>query len=316
MEKKRNISLDYAKGVAMLSIVIGHLYFYSDRYQGALAYAVCDTIQIPVFMYISGLLAHISIDRDGFRKMIVSKVIRLLFPFVSFCIVWALLEPSKADKLLFDEFKRGYWFLPVLFELMVVLSFVRRVFAKFGIKSYITNGAIYAALTLYLYLVPRDNVVNTLFSINLFWHYYPFFMLGYYYWKIERFVQIRFVPVYLVLYAVSFYFYFEYGMKAMKAPCNLFSLLLLMSTFQRGYMVCRDAFAQVGLYSLQVYMIQFFLIIPLAGVLPAVENRWLEFPYFAAVASVVIAVSIAISKLLMKNGWLAMLLFGVKRKKG
>ena len=132
MEKKRDLSLDYAKGVAMLSIVIGHLYFYCDRYQGSLAYAVCDTVQIPVFMYISGLLAHISIDRDGFRKLIGSKVIRLLFPFLSFCLIWALVEPSKADKLLTDEFKRGIWFLPVLFELMAVLSFVRRIYIKYN----------------------------------------------------------------------------------------------------------------------------------------------------------------------------------------
>lgn len=299
----------------MLSIVIGHLYFYSGRYQSSLVYAVCDTIQLPVFMYISGLLAHISIDRDGFRKLLASKVVRLLFPFVSFILIWALLEPSRADRLLSSEFKIGYWFLPVLFELMVVLSFVRRVYVKYGIPSYLTNGALYAALTLYLYLVPKDNVFNMFFSVNLFWHYYPFFMLGYYYWKIERFVQLKYVPVYLILYAVSFYFYFMFDMKEMKAPCNLFSLLLLMSAFQRGYMVGKPAFVNVGQFSLQIYMIQFFMVFPVVRVLPVVENRWLEFVLFAAVASVVIAVSIAISKLLMKNSWLAMLLFGIKRKK-
>ena len=29
MENKRNVTYDYLRGLAMLSIVIGHLYFYS-----------------------------------------------------------------------------------------------------------------------------------------------------------------------------------------------------------------------------------------------------------------------------------------------
>ena len=29
MEKKRNLTYDYLRGIAMLSIVVGHLYFYT-----------------------------------------------------------------------------------------------------------------------------------------------------------------------------------------------------------------------------------------------------------------------------------------------
>ena len=76
MEKKRNLTYDYLRGFAMLSIVVGHMYFYSGRYEGeAWAFRVCDTMELPVFMYISGLLAHVSVDRYGFRKLIRSKVV-------------------------------------------------------------------------------------------------------------------------------------------------------------------------------------------------------------------------------------------------
>ena len=90
MEKKRNVTYDYLRGFAMLSIVIGHLYYYGKRSDGSWVFNVCDTMELPVFMYISGLLAHVSVDRYGFRKLLWSKVIRLLFPLFSFYIIWGL----------------------------------------------------------------------------------------------------------------------------------------------------------------------------------------------------------------------------------
>jgi hypothetical protein len=71
----------------------------------------------------------------------------------------------------------------------------------------------------------------------------------------------------------------------------------------------------VGVNSLQVYMVHFLLLFPLVKILPVVENRWLEFPYYVVIASAIIFVSISISRLLMKNSWLAMFLFGVRRNK-
>lgn len=314
MEKKRDLSLDYAKGLAMLSIIIGHLYFYTNRFDGSLVGTICDVIQIPVFMYISGLLAHISIDRYGFRKLIVSKVIRLLFPFVSFCIIWCIIDPSKYHRFLFSEFKYGYWFLPVLFELMVILSFVRRVQTKFKIPSYITNGVIYALITLYLMLVPRGNLFNTMFSINLLWHYYPFFMLGYYYYRIIRFMSLSYAPVYLVVFIVALYFCFNGGPKALEAVCNISSLMFIVTMLNNNIMPGKKLFTPVGEASMQVYMVHFFLLMPLVKVLPIVSNRWLEFPYYAAIAICIIVVTIFISRLLMKSSWLAMILFGIRRK--
>ena len=65
---------------------------------------------------------------------------------------------------------------------------------------------------------------------------------------------------------------------------------------------------------MQVYMVHFFLLMPLVKVLPIVSNRWLEFPYYAALAICIIVVTIFISRLLMKSSWLAMILFGIRRK--
>ena len=97
--------------------------------------------------------------------------------------------------------------------------------------------------------------------------------------------------------------------------CNLFSLFFLLSVFSTNFKPLKNVFATVGVYSLQVYMLHFFLLFPLLKVLPVVENRWLEFLYYFVIASTIIFVTIEVSKLLMKNSWLAMFLFGIRRKK-
>jgi fucose 4-O-acetylase-like acetyltransferase len=315
MEKKRNITYDYLRGFAMLFIVFGHLYFYSNRSEGSLAFNVCDTIELPVFMYISGLLAHVSVDRHGFRKLIWTKVIRLLFPLLSFYVIWGLWDASYWSQFWLKEHKNGYWFMLVLFELMVTLSFVKKCSTQFKIKSIYVNTAVYAIASLAFVMIPKDGLVNHLLCVKLYWHFYPFFMMGYYSYRLDRFLQLKYAPLYLFLYLLVF-FYFQGSLwkVGINMVCNLFSLLFLLSVFSTSFKPLKSVFATVGVNSLQVYMLHFFLVFPLLTVLPVVENRWLEFPYYVAVASAIIFVTICISKLLMKSSWLAMFLFGVRRK--
>lgn len=316
MEKKRNITYDYLRGFAMLFIVFGHLYFYSKRSEGSLAFNVCATIELPVFMYISGLLAHVSVDRYGFRKLIWTKVIRLLFPFLSFYIIWGLLDSYYWLQFLLKEHKHGYWFVLVLFELMVTLSFVKKCSIQFKIKTIYVNIVVYAIASLVFSMIPKGGLIDHLFCVKLYWHFYPFFMMGYYSYRLERFLQLKYAPVYLSLYLfVLFYFEDILWKVSINMVCNLFSLLFLVSLFSTSFKPLKNVFATVGVNSLQVYLLHFFLLFPLVKVLPVVENRWLEFPYYVLIASVLIFVTIEISKLLMKNSWLAMFLFGVRRKK-
>jgi peptidoglycan/LPS O-acetylase OafA/YrhL len=317
MEKKRNLTYDYLRGIAMLSIVVGHLYFYSGRYEGETwVFRVCDTMELPVFMYISGLLAHVSVDRYGFRKLIWSKVIRLLFPLFSFYIIWGLWDSSYWLQFWLKEYKHGYWFMLVLFELMITLSFVKKCSTQFKIKTIYVNIVVYAIASIVFFIIPKDGLVNHLFCVKLYWHFYPFFMMGYYSYKLERFLKLKYAPVYLFLYLfVLFYFEDILWKVSINMVCNLFSLFFLLSVFSTSFKPLKNVFATVGVYSLQVYMLHFFLLFPLLKVLPVVENRWLEFPYDLVIASAIILVTIEVSKLLMKNSWLAMFLFGIRRNK-
>ena len=315
MEKKRNVTYDYLRGLAMLMIVIGHLYFYSGQYVGSLVFLICDTVELPVFMYISGLLAHVSVDRYGFRRLIISKVIRLLFPLFSFYIIWGLWDSSYWFTFWMKEHKCGYWFMFVLFELMVTLSFIKKVTLSFKIKSIYVTLLIYVLSTLLMNAVSPKSAINQLFCVHLYWHFSPFFMMGYYSYKLEKYLILKYAPLYLMLYVIVFFLYVDRSWSILlNIVCNLFSLLFLISVFSSSFKPLKTVYASVGFYSLQIYMVHFFLLFPLLKILPIVENRWIEFPYYTIIASVIIFVTIEVSKLLMKSDWLALFLFGIRRK--
>ena len=314
MVTNRDLTLDYAKGFAIVLIVLGHLYFFSGRHEDSWVHTVCNTIQIPVFMYISGLLAHRSIDRYGFRKLVANRAVRLLLPLLSFYIIKGICLPSKFVNIPLAEYKHSLWFLIVLFEFMVSLSFVKRLSQIIRVPSPAINVILFGLLTVYLYVLPKGNIFNILFCVNLYWHYYPFFMLGYYSYKLYKFMTWYYVPFYFLLFIVSIYCIHVCGMKMFVPIGNLSSLLFLIALFNKG---CRpfDTFmSKLGVLSLQIYLLHFPIMFKVLPYLPVIENRWIEFPIYLFVSFALIILSVCIAKVLMLSRLLSLLLFGLKKK--
>ncbi|MBQ3944271.1 MAG: acyltransferase [Alphaproteobacteria bacterium] len=314
METNRDLTLDYAKGFAIVFIVLGHLYFFADRQVGSWVYTVCNTIQIPVFMYISGLLAHRSIDRYGFRKLVANRAVRLLLPLLSFYIIKGIGLHSKFVNIPLAEYKHGLWFLIVLFEFMVSLSFVKRLSQKIRVPAPVINAILFGVVTVYLYVLPRGNIFNILFCINLYWHYYPFFMMGYYSYKLYKVMTWYYVPIYLIVFLVSLYCIQVRDMKLFVPIGNLSSLLLLITLFKNGCRPFETFLAKLGVLSLQIYLLHFSILFIVLPYLPVIENRWLEFLVYFVVAFSFIMLSVGISKVLMRSRLLSLLLFGMKKK--
>ena len=314
METNRDLTLDYAKGFAIVLIVLGHLYFYADRHVGSWVHTVCNTVQIPVFMYISGLLAHRSIDRYGFRKLVANRAVRLLLPLLSFYIIKGISLHSKFVNIPLDEFKHGLWFLVVLFEFMVSLSFIKRLSQKVRVPAPVINAILFGAVTVYLYVLPRGNIFNILFCINLYWHYYPFFMMGYYSYRLYKIMTWYYVPIYLIIFLVSLYCIQVRDMKIFVPIGNLFSLLLLITLFKNGCRPFESFLTKLGVLSLQIYLLHFIILFIVLPYLPVIENRWLEFLLYFVVSFSFIMLSVGISKVLMRSRLLSLLLFGMKKK--
>lgn len=316
-QNKRNKTWDYARGVAIVLIVIHHLYprFHVDSFGHAdsIVPSFCNTCQLPIFMYISGMLAYSSIRRYGLVSLLFNKGIRLLIPFLTFITIWAAIRPENAVSVLAEDFKDGYWFTFVLFEMITIMAISNYIANKTKIATVLLVITFYLTLTAYQIVVPRGNLFNNLFSINLFWHYFPFFAMGYYSNYIQWIYQKRYSLVYALVYFVSFFIYFHYEARAIISICNLSSLLLMITLFTHGIKPFENTFSIIGIYSLQIYLLHFFAKLFIRYISP-IENPYKEFILISMLAAIIVIICISVSKLIMKSNMLALIFFGIKGK--
>lgn len=97
-KKKRDVSLDIAKGILIFLVVWGHSiqfgfgYEYGESYQCLDDYifrAICS-FHMPLFMAISGYLYYYS-NRKSFKKVVTSRLKSIGIPYLAYCTLNVLL---------------------------------------------------------------------------------------------------------------------------------------------------------------------------------------------------------------------------------
>jgi Fucose 4-O-acetylase and related acetyltransferases len=140
--------MDYARGIAIILIVFGHLIggFAQIRHQGEALdldwtfYKVCEIIyyaRMPLFFVISGIYIRNSLLKRGFKKFCRYKFDTIFYPY----LVWASIQilfqyigyrmqvsntprqPADFLKLLYDPHSTDqFWFLYTLFAVAIVYA--------------------------------------------------------------------------------------------------------------------------------------------------------------------------------------------------
>lgn len=132
-KKKRDVSLDIAKGILIFLVVWGHSiqmgfgygYGESGLYMRDAIYRGIYSFHMPLFMAISGYLFYYS-NKKPFGKVISSKLKSIGIPYITYCTLLVLaLAPSLkmggAKSVIFETYKNGFWFLTsVLLNCMIV----------------------------------------------------------------------------------------------------------------------------------------------------------------------------------------------------
>lgn len=317
MDNNRSVTWDYARGIAITMIVLHHLYarFFecTNARTDSTVYLCCYTMQLPIFMYVSGLLSRSSVVKNSFSSLLANRAIRLLLPFISFIIIWFLIDSNRFASVWANDFKDGYWFTFVLYEIIVVYAVLYYLSTAIKIRTIYLILFFGVLLTIYKYYT-ETFFVNRILSINLVWHYCPFFFLGVYSNILHHIINKQYSVLYLSIFVVSQYYYMN-GYHFVLPVCNCSSLLFLLSIFVNGIRPAEKIFAMIGCYSLQIYLIHYFFRL-YACQLPDVETPWIEFVLFMIISFIVIFISIAVSRLLMKSNILALVLFGVKKRTG
>lgn len=175
---KRIGYIDIAKCVAIICVVVGHVLAY-DLYgfdtvwdKSELMRFLCS-FHMPLFMFLSGLVSLITIEKTALLKDFLKRVRTLLVPFIVFASVYSLWSYGNLD-FVFSEMKFGYWYLWVLFIFYIITYPIVSGGVKF--KSYILAFLAWFVANHYVEKVPIE--ISDVVSLKLMTAYYPYYLIG------------------------------------------------------------------------------------------------------------------------------------------
>lgn len=190
--KQRLLELDLMRGIAMISVIIGHISEFSlhaDSYPRGFM----GIVQMPLFFAVSGFLtykplAELSLKNDLGRLLKRSRM--LLVPL----LVWSFIHYLVIDDLsgwVANKFVwGGYWFFIALWWLDVINTVLSQLSQKyqFGLWQDLTvYGFIYGIIVL---LRIKGFSHDGFFQINALMFFFPVFTLTYLMKKYERIYRL------------------------------------------------------------------------------------------------------------------------------
>lgn len=181
--KERNVSIDAIKGLAIVLVMIGHV-FVHNHMEDPYVYDFIKAVQMPLFFIISGYLCgqrRKIADIKSYGKVLGKRGIAYLVPFFAWLTIKHLDNLVGAYKRIFFELDFGLWFLAVLF-ILTFMVYTAQLIAGILRKN---NDLFYEVLFWGTYgilcLIPVVQIVlgSSFLSPYLVVLYIPFYMMGY-----------------------------------------------------------------------------------------------------------------------------------------
>lgn len=181
--KERNTSIDAVKGIAIVLVMLGHV-FVHNHMEDPYVYDFIKAVQMPLFMIISGYLCgqgrKIS-DVKTYGKVMEKRAVSYLVPFFAWLTIMHLSNLWEAYQIIFFQLDYGLWFLAVLFILSFMVNTAQlasgNLREKKKLLSEVVFWTVYGAMC--FVLVIQIVTGNAFLSPSLTIIYVPFYMLGY-----------------------------------------------------------------------------------------------------------------------------------------
>ena len=127
--KERDKKLDIIRGCAALIVVIGHVLQRFDGVEENLLFNVIFSLQMPIFMMISGYSRNYSVDIDNikvFWKHIRKRMVSVLLPWFTWSLTSCILLWQKSIleyiRTAAFQMEMAFWFLFSLFTIDFIFS--------------------------------------------------------------------------------------------------------------------------------------------------------------------------------------------------
>ena len=91
LDCKRLDYLDYAKGIGILLVILAHIYAWNPDINREIVVVWIYSFHMPLFFIVSGMLIKFK-NYDKPKEFIISKVKHILFPYILFSLMNALLK--------------------------------------------------------------------------------------------------------------------------------------------------------------------------------------------------------------------------------
>lgn len=199
---------DRMKGVAILFVVVGHVFLFSFGTRTSV-FTMLSIFHMPIFFYISGYLAFKQIT--GIKELglrLWKKTHALLFPYIAFAGIYCFFFKKDFVHLL-SVGGAEYWFMYVLFLLTVFFLLYEQVVKNIKnpylyVLAWVTP---YAMLLFIQHSVWRNVYMGGGCVINQLVAYYRFYLLGYLCKKYKSINNLLFYNKYV--YAIGFVAFFR-----------------------------------------------------------------------------------------------------------
>ena len=299
IKSKRIKEIDFIKGILILLVYLNHsvLYYpinFSTEYLGCkIMTHIAASFYMPCFFIVSGFLFY-SNNKSWFT-VLTDKIKRLAVPYfficgISLCVKLAnpslayVSKDSLSDYIYYYLLDGGdRWFVYALFGIFLFVTPIKR----FIVQSTISI----IASILFVYTLLDTKVLNAVPAVPLFMDYGRYFLLGFilkkYYSKIRSYLRINWFSFFILFFVFNVILSNLYDDR-------FFSLVLpiigSVSLFAICIKYCDSDYNQifmfsvsrVGRYSLQYYMLNGCILMPLRYLLVnilGIVNPWFVVPF-------------------------------------
>lgn len=343
--KDRLQYFDMLKGIAIFMVVMGHVITFCVReIDRAAIFKFIGEIHMPLFFFISGWFTW----HGGRGPSLGKRALQLLVPMVVCSSLWVWYFPHSGLESPLDstfcglwgsEWKNGYWFTLVLFEIILVYAFVRPMLCK--CKGLLTEALLWLSVFAVLYaadMATKGSVFNSWMSLSVTSTFLLVFALGVVAARHSSgfMMLVRKPAVYsaaMIIGAVTLYmrcWYWEFPAMSLQLVSIAVALALHASLAIIGVGITAPwaavafsgekprplaaIWAYIGRKSLAIYLLHYFFLFPLGSMREALMSVNVAFVpvlvFSAIVAAVIIGVVLCVERVLQPSPVLSWLLCG------
>ncbi len=346
--KERYLHFDILKGIAILFVVLGHIYCFGieGKYLHSIIERLLFKIQLPLFIFVSGYFSSKALDLSskGIYKYWKGKAIRLLLPLLFLPVLFNFMINGVSFSLPFNLYVGKYWFTYHLFFLFCHLYIFRLGFIFLNKVTLVRKLGVGMELAYYLGTILIVRLLmhwNVFQSLNMYFSYYyinslyKFLILGYLCSRIqslEYFIRSKYVSATSFIMLVGL-LYFEYttypsdeiglylgsGLTIISGIVFFYNLSLSMAKTNNHL---NKVIAYIGKESLPIYLTHYFFLPFIPNIKYFLESTisnkamiitW-EFWIGVLGVAMTLVPTLLVIRIIKSNKYLAFLIYGEKIK--